>query len=126
MRDTREHWSLTVRGAGSNVCVSGPSYSVSDGLHWQFLFHCFVIIDGLYFLSLIVHILADYDTSNCAHLYEFNPWLRQTGSYLLLGLSPFLIVGVTVIKVPAGIPFAYIRESSSRSLPGFMFLNARK
>ena len=48
----------------------------SDGLDGQFLFHCFVIIDGLYFLSLIVHILAHYGISNCEHLYEFNHWLQ--------------------------------------------------
>ena len=29
-------------------------------LYRQFPIHCFVIIDGLYFLSLIVHTLAHY------------------------------------------------------------------
>ena len=66
----REHWSVTVCGADSNF--SSQWARSSDGLYWQFPTHCFVIIDRLYFLSLIVHILAHYGTSNCEPLYEFN------------------------------------------------------
>ena len=53
MLQPAEHWSLT-------ACGLSQWAKSSDGLDWQLPIHCFVIIDGLCFLSLIVHFLAHY------------------------------------------------------------------
>ena len=64
------------RPVGTSSNILSQWAKSSDGLYWRFPTHCFVIIDKLYFLSLIVHMLAHYGTSNCEPLHEFNHWLQ--------------------------------------------------